>query len=71
MQVEKDEQSMNASSKVGRLAVAATAIPLMLIALAAPAQAAELAPVAEAVDGVVADALSSVGGALDALGLAA
>nr|WP_228047198.1 hypothetical protein [Saccharopolyspora sp. HNM0983] len=54
-----------------RVAVAAAAVPVMLIALAMPANAVEIAPIAEVLDSLLADVLSTVGAVLDALGLAA
>ncbi|RRO14733.1 hypothetical protein EIL87_18510 [Saccharopolyspora rhizosphaerae] len=58
-------------SHAKRLAFGVLAVPALMIGLALPANAAELTPIAEAVDATVADTLSSVGAALDALGLAA
>lgn len=58
------------SPRTKRLAVAtAAAVPALMLALAGPANAAELTPIAEAVDGTVADTLSTVGDVLDAAGL--
>ena len=55
-----------------RLAFAAVAVPAAVAGFAAPAaQAAELAPYAEQVDHDVAATEAEVGGAIDALGLAA
>ncbi|SFS66235.1 hypothetical protein [Saccharopolyspora flava] len=59
------------ASRAKRLAFGAVAVPALMIGLALPANAAELTPIAEALDATVADTLSSVGAALDALGLAA
>ena len=42
-----------------------------MLGLAGSASAAEITPIAEYVDSTVADLLSTVGGVLDALGLAA
>ncbi|MBQ6641565.1 MAG: hypothetical protein IJH84_11110 [Saccharopolyspora sp.] len=67
----KQTTEAEAGSRVKRIAFAATAVPALMIGLALPANAAELTPIAEALDATVADTLSSVGGALDALGLAA
>lgn len=58
-------------SRGRRIAFAAVAVPTLMIGLALPANAAELTPIAEALDATLADTLSSVGAALDALGLAA
>ncbi|MEU6128485.1 hypothetical protein ABZ805_04840 [Saccharopolyspora sp. NPDC047091] len=58
-------------SHVRRIAFAALAVPALMVGLALPANAAELTPIAEALDSTVAATLSSVGAALDALGLAA
>jgi hypothetical protein len=55
-----------------RLAFAAVAVPAAVAGFAAPAaQAAELAPYAHQLDHDVASTESEVGGAVDALGLAA
>jgi hypothetical protein len=54
-----------------RLAAVGAAVPALMIALALPASAAELTPIAEVVDSTVADLLSTLGAVLDALGLAA
>ena len=52
-----------------RTAVAAATVPALMLALAGPASAAELTPIAEAVDGTVADTLSTLGDVLDGAGL--
>lgn len=54
-----------------RLAMAGAAVPALTIAMAMPASAAELTPIAEVVDSTVTDPLSTLGAVLDALGLAA
>ncbi|MDI2031433.1 hypothetical protein QFW96_22585 [Saccharopolyspora sp. TS4A08] len=58
-------------SRAKRIAFGALAVPALMIGLALPANAAELTPIAEVLDATIADTLSSVGAALDALGLGA
>lgn len=65
------KQTTDSTSRTKRIALASAAVPALMLGLALPANAAELTPVAEALDATVASTLSSVGGALDALGLAA
>jgi len=65
------KQTTDSTSRTKRIALATAAVPALMLGLALPANAAELTPVAEALDATVASTLSSVGGALDALGLAA
>ncbi|WP_243789450.1 hypothetical protein [Saccharopolyspora gloriosae] len=67
----KQTTGTESRSRVRRIAFAAVAVPTLMVGLALPANAAELTPIAEALDATLADTLSSVGGALDALGLAA
>lgn len=57
--------------RIAGVTVAGLAAPLLMLGLAGSAGAAEITPVAEYVDATVADLLSTVGGVLDALGLAA
>jgi hypothetical protein len=56
---------------LARLAVAAVFTPLLMLGFAGAASAAEITPIAEYVDTTVSDLESEIGGALDALGLAA
>ncbi len=63
--------STDRSGTKRRVVGAAVATPVLMAMFAAPASAAELAPVAEAVDGTVVGLSSSVGGAVDALGFEA
>lgn len=56
---------------LARLAVAAVFTPLLMLGFAGAASAAEITPIAEYVDTTVADTEAEIGGALDALGLAA
>ena len=65
------KQTTDSNDRTKRIALASAAVPALMLGLALPANAAELTPVAEALDATVASTLSSVGGALDALGLAA
>ncbi|GAB2687506.1 hypothetical protein GCM10027271_58140 [Saccharopolyspora gloriosae] len=58
-------------TRLRRFAFAAVAVPALMVGLALPANAAELTPIAEALDATLASTLSSIGAALDALGLAA
>ena len=57
---------------LARLAVAAVFTPLLMLGFAGAASAAaEITPIAEYIDTTVADTEAEIGGALDALGLAA
>ena len=56
---------------LARLAVAAVFNPLLMMGFAGAASAAEITPIAEYIDTTVADTEAEIGGALDALGLAA
>lgn len=56
---------------LGGAALALVAAPALMLGVAGTASAAELTPVAEYLDGAVADEEAAIGGALDSLGLEA
>ena len=56
------KQTTDSTSRTKRIALASAAVPALMLGLALPANAAELTPVAEALDATVASTLSSVGG---------
>ncbi len=56
---------------LGGAAVALVAAPAVMLGVSGTASAAELTPIAEYLDGAVADTEAQLGGALDSLGLEA
>ncbi|MCO7192489.1 hypothetical protein [Pseudonocardia sp. McavD-2-B] len=57
--------------RIAGLATATVAAPLVMLGLTGTANAAEITPIAEVVDGTVADLSSTIGAVVDALGFEA
>ncbi len=57
--------------RIAGLATAAVAAPLVMLGLTGTANAAEITPIAEVVDGTVADLAQTIGAVVDALGFEA
>lgn len=64
-----DTYTSGKSKLARRVAVVASAATIGIIGLSAPAQAAELEPIAKEIDDLVAEVSSQVGDTLEALGI--